>query len=260
MSCGVCWIWDGTTWVTCPGLTPPPSKQPAMATSSRGTITVLADAETWQWSAGSWARQQVTSPISVFPRMAFDPIAPRAVLVGGIHHFTGWSWNGMTWTQDVAELARAGHAMTYDSARRKVLVFGGQQVNSPSTPLLGDLRELDGADWRTVPTAAPPPGRFGAAVFYDPIRHALVVFGGATTVQGTAETWLLRWESATPDDACDGTDADADGLAGCADPDCWARCTPRCMPGTTCDAADPFCGDLVCNPYLEEAALCPSDC
>lgn len=97
-------------------------------------------------------------------------------------------------------------------------------------------------------------------MFYDPIRHAVVAFGGFIATGSLGETWLMRWESPTPDEACDGTDADADGLAGCADPDCWARCTPRCMPGTTCDDADPRCGDLICNPYLEDAALCPSDC
>ena len=258
--CDVCWTWNGATWATCSGSLPPHAPNPAMAASARGTITLLDRRMTWEWSAGSWTNRPVISPISMLPKMAFDPLAPRAVVAGGNQNFTGWSWNGLTWTQDVAELARSGHAMSYDSARRRVLVFGGQLVNSASSPLFGDLRELDGEDWRTVPTAAGPKGRYGAALFYDPIRHAVVSFGGATTTAGLAETWLMRWESSTPDDTCDGTDADADGLVSCDDPDCWARCTPRCMPGTTCDAADPHCGDRVCNPYLEDAALCPIDC
>lgn len=41
--------------------------------------------------------------------------------------------------------------------------------------------------------------------------------------------------SSLPDETCAPTDdADGDGLAGCADPDCWQTCGPACPLATTC--------------------------
>jgi hypothetical protein len=36
-------------------------------------------------------------------------------------------------------------------------------------------------------------------------------------------------------------DYDGDGLAGCADDECWATCSPLCPPGSTCAASAPRC-------------------
>ena len=98
-------------------------------------------------------------------------------------------------------------------------------------------------------------------MFYDAIGHSLVMFGGqAGDLAANDETWLLRWESPTREEACDGTDADGDGRVGCDDEDCAARCQPRCVRGAPCDLNAPHCGDGVCNPFLEDHALCPGDC
>ncbi|MBK7540042.1 MAG: hypothetical protein IPI49_32745 [Myxococcales bacterium] len=53
---------------------------------------------------------------------------------------------------------------------------------------------------------------------------------------------------------------DRDGLIGCADPDCWAYCSPFCPPGQPCDAADRRCGDGTCSAALETCQACPQDC
>jgi hypothetical protein len=92
---------------------------------------------------------------------------------------------------------------------------------------------------------------------YDALDRAIVLVGGMSF----DDTWTFRYERAGDvDESCrPGEDLDADGLAGCDDPDCWARCTPLCPPGTTCDPAAPHCGDGVCNAALEQG-FCPSDC
>jgi hypothetical protein len=54
-------------------------------------------------------------------------------------------------------------------------------------------------------------------------------------------------------------DTDGDGLAGCADPDCFARCRPMCSPGAPCDASYPHCGDGTCSA-VEDYLICPDDC
>src|SRR5262249_25240771 len=61
-------------------------------------------------------------------------------------------------------------------------------------------------------------------------------------------------------ETCRGGDTDGDGLEGCDDPDCWARCTPDCPPGASCPENAPRCGDGTCNLLLEDCHLCPLDC
>jgi len=48
--------------------------------------------------------------------------------------------------------------------------------------------------------------------------------------------YLIRQlSSGLPDETCaPGEDADGDGLAGCADPDCWETCWPACPVATSC--------------------------
>ena len=73
------------------------------------------------------------------------------------------------------------------------------------------------------------------------------------------DTWVVRSKSGETDEHCDGGDADGDGLARCAAPDCWWRCTPQCPRYAACEPAAPRCGDGACSA-LEDAALCPADC
>ena len=70
----------------------------------------------------------------------------------------------------------------------------------------------------------------------DPGGHGIVIHGGAKEL-GTgeaffADTWLLQHGNAEPRELClIAADNDGDELVGCADPDCWTRCTPACPPG-----------------------------
>jgi hypothetical protein len=95
---------------------------------------------------------------------------------------------------------------------------------------------------------------------YDAAQGHTTMFGGRVANEVLDDVWVYGFASSVePSEACDGTDADGDGLVGCADPDCWARCTPHCPPGTTCDPAQPHCGDGTCSA-VESHALCPQDC
>jgi hypothetical protein len=78
-----------------------------------------------------------------------------------------------------------------------------------------------------------------------------------STVANVAE---LSWRGNGNETCATSLDADGDGLAGCADPDCWFVCTPLCPPGSlTCDPAWPSCGDTVCAGG-ENCRNCPGDC
>lgn len=265
--CQYCAAWTGDAWAACPaGALPSGRSNLGMATGPDGTIIIACGvagqgAPSWRWSEAGWT-QLVGGPSNVIdPGAAFDPIANKAVVSGGFAADT-WRWDGTSWVASPRRTERIASSMVYDPARRRMVVVAGQKSGGIFAQ---DVLEWDGTgDYLPITTAGTrPPPRYGQVAFYDPLAHAVVVFGGTTftTMQQTlGDTWLLRWESATPDDACDGTDRDGDGLAGCADPDCWARCTPRCPPGAACDPGAPRCGDGTCNPFLEDAALCPDDC
>ena len=48
-------------------------------------------------------------------------------------------------------------------------------------------------------------------------------------------------------------------MSGCDDIDCWAVCTPLCLPERTCDQTAPRCDDGTCSA-LETPRICSMDC
>ena len=91
-----------------------------------------------------------------------------------------------TWTQLAAPpITRRFHAMAFDDARGRGVVFGGWD----NTNLLGDTWEYDGTTWTNVsPAVAPSPRRYHAMV-YDARRGRVVLFGGADLVAAFTDTW-----------------------------------------------------------------------
>jgi hypothetical protein len=147
--------------------------------------------------------------------------------------------------------------MTYDAARGRVVLFGGFDGSR-----LGDTWEWDGTTWSEISHPVSPSARSSHAMAYDAARGRVILFGGLDGSLRLGDTWLTQYRSRTsPDESCRfGRDTDGDGLSGCDDPDCWAYCTPSCLPGAACDPTAPHCGDGVCNPHLETYRLCPQDC
>jgi hypothetical protein len=172
-----------------------------------------------------------------------------------------WEWDGVTWTERTppsGPTPRQQHELVYDPQRQRVVLLGGQN----GANYVDDVWEWDGTSWAAVaPQQSAPARQFSAAV-YEPIRRQLVRFGGQDLAFALHDdTWALGYESPIPTERCvlAAVDGDGDGLAGCADPDCWARCSPQCPPGTACPASAPRCGDGTCD-LVEDSFLCPSDC
>lgn len=92
-----------------------------------------------------------------------------------------------TWTPAgaLAPSARWGHAMAYDSARNRTVLFGGSEGD-------GETWEWDGLAWtRRMPAVAPPP-RVDHAMAFDEERHVVVLFGGIVDHQRANDTW--EWD------------------------------------------------------------------
>src|SRR5437764_3865638 len=77
-------------------------------------------------------------------RMVYDPATSHTILFGGAtaidpstkqaYEFSDtWDWNGTIWTQLFplhVPTARYGHVMVYDSARNRIVMFGGRTGNA----------------------------------------------------------------------------------------------------------------------------------
>ena len=112
--------------------------------------------------------------------------------------------------------AKASPALAYDSARHRVVLFGGDDCSG----LLqgGDTWEWDGTTWLQVATTGPGPRGGATAMAYDRARGQVVLFGGAapdTPDKGDTWTWLgpiYRCSTVIPGDInCDGV-VDRDDL------------------------------------------------
>lgn len=230
--------------------------------------------ETWTWNGSGWTLHTpaILPPARKYPALAYDPIRERVVLFGGEASPDStlgdtWEWDGASWTEimpadGVSPTARSRSQLVYNPLRRTLLLHAGRTLSTGA--VYSDVWEWDGARW-TLMHADDHPIRFSAAAFFDSLRGGMVVYGGrnlSSIGTNTNETWFFSFESLEPTELCRTHDADldGDGMAGCADPDCWGRCMPACPPRSSCATNAPRCGDGTCNTLLEDHALCPADC
>jgi hypothetical protein len=134
-----------------------------------------------------------TTPSARFDaRMVYNPVTTHTILFGGTtasdsstkqaYEFNDtWDWNGSIWTQLFplhVPPARYDHAMVYDSARDRIVMFGGRTGNGKVD--LGDTWVFKNGDWTQLNPPNSPPARLFSSAAYDPLRDRVVLFGGAT--------------------------------------------------------------------------------
>lgn len=138
-------------------------------------------------------------------RMVFDNATHKIVLFGGIssvdrgtklpYEFGDtWERSGIRWVQKFPNHSpskRSAHTMIYDSARERVVLFGGRT----GTTNLNDTWVYRNDDWTQLNTPNSPSGRFLAGGAYDSVRDRFVIFGGNTissdgkTTTAVYDTW-----------------------------------------------------------------------
>ncbi|MFO0840023.1 MAG: hypothetical protein U1D55_16065 [Phycisphaerae bacterium] len=202
------WTWNGINWTL---LTTPVSPEPyfyhSLAYDSVHHTTVLYGAyppprqNTWELSGTTWSHSSSLGPSSrVGAAMAFDAERNEIVLFGGgSAAFPNpplgdtWTWNGVTWSQKsvTAPPARVSPGMVFDSARGKIVLFGGA-TNDSGTTCYGDTWEWDGQQWTPIATSGPAP-RLEPAMTYDSVVNRIVLFGGRVnnTTGYLGDTWEL---------------------------------------------------------------------
>ncbi len=268
------WEWDGATWTLLAPATSPSGRYDAAMTfdAKRSAMLLFGGrsgnayaADLWSWDGVTWTQLAVGGPAPrAGARIVYDIFRDRTVLFGGYDASTSyddtWEWDGSAWTQvspTASPSAREGVQLVYDPDRRRVVLYGGQ-----NSLFYDDVWEWDGTSWtQLTPQSTAHERSYGGAV-YDAIGRRVIVVGGYGIVGVFDDNVALAYAtSTTQSERCvlATEDADGDGLAGCADPDCWGRCAPLCPPGLPCDPSTPHCGDGTCDP-VEDAFICPSDC
>jgi hypothetical protein len=141
----------------------------------------------------------------------YDSRRKRIVLYGGVGNKASreyddrrgdtWEWDGKRWFQmaDTSVGTRDHHAMAYDAARGKTVMYGG--VSSDRTlpretwEHPGATWEWDGAKWTKVADAGPG-GRIAMGLVYDGKRQQVILFGGSDKAgKRYNDTWA--WDGKT---------------------------------------------------------------
>ncbi len=179
---------------------------------ARGTVLLFGGADEkqvrgdfWEWNGKQWRLIATNGPQPrTFPAMAYDNARNRVVLFGGNRVLFGaendtatflqdmWEWDGTRWHElkIATPPARAEANMVYDSARKRVVLFGGYQIAFGQMQRLGDTWQWDGKQWLQIEMSGPSP-RNGAALVYDSVRERMLLFGGSGA---SGETWEFAHE------------------------------------------------------------------
>lgn len=154
------------------------------------------DVVAWDGSVWSPLAPPASPPVRTRHAVAFDAARAVTVLFGGaaaqsntlVVRQDTWTFDGSVWTQRFPATfpaVRAGHALAYDSARQRVVLFGGATVglastgNRPPEVFYGDTWEWDGSNWfERSPQGATPSPRHEHALAYDPTAQVTYLFGG----------------------------------------------------------------------------------
>ncbi|MCA8970584.1 MAG: hypothetical protein KDC95_12395 [Planctomycetes bacterium] len=220
------WEWDGTNWSVRrpPGAVVEPTTAPGHTFDSvRRTHVIFGGMaptggvldDTCELAGTVWTKP--ATPTRPAGRMAtalsYDLVRKRTILFGGRLITTAapmadtWEWDGVTWARKTPSRSPTGvadHAMVYDNARRRTVLFGGytslgtNQV--PPTPS-DNTWEYDGSNWTQVMTTIKPPARGEFGMAFDAIRQRVVVFGGCDGTTYLADTWEFdgsTWRQASP--------------------------------------------------------------
>ncbi|HSY51506.1 MAG TPA: kelch repeat-containing protein [Thermoanaerobaculia bacterium] len=165
-----------------------------------GTKIAYERNDTWEWTGYRWLEvYPVHSPSNRAAHgMIFDSVRNRPVVFGGrqstinsngtssfVNLNDTWSFDGTDWTQiqtadspSVRELP----GMVYDSARDRIVLFGGivQTYTGPTLRILNetplkDTWEFDGTDWHQIQVDGPLV--YKPILAYDPILKQTIMIG-----------------------------------------------------------------------------------
>lgn len=141
---------------------------------------------------------------------AYDPQGRRLYVFGGRagtrrNDLWAYAFDRAAWTElqpaGAAPPARDGHTMVLDSARRRLIVFGGQTGG-----FFNDVwaYAIETGRWTRLDRAGPSPSiRYGHSAIADPRRGRMIISHGFTDEGRFDDTWAFdfathRWTDISP--------------------------------------------------------------
>ena len=200
--------WDGSSWRSIASPTPPPEVSGVALAYDAATQRVVTFGDSgalsrdlWQWNGVDWQVRSLPGapPGRSLPGLIGDPVRGHVLLLAGWNGaFLGDTWvlRGSGWTQleDRAGPARVRHAMAFDTARSRAVLFGGMAQGASFFSRVPDGRtfEWDGQRWSDVSPPVSPSPRADAAMAYDAARGRTLLFGGRQDTTLLGDTW--EWD------------------------------------------------------------------
>jgi cysteine-rich repeat protein len=228
------WAYDGTQW---------------MLLASEGPQSALAityDPEARQPLTATTELSDEHAHIFAFTDQNAWIERPMVSLVDDSQYVTSLAWSArartvsMTTEQGKFYDAQSGAWVPVPSLGSEWIgvtnVRTGGIIYVPFRQLGSDAQVWERRDttWREL-TAAPWSLTTGRAA-YNPRTGRLLVQGSTSE---EVVTFVAEMTNGSPLESCPAgaaLDDDGDGLAGCADPDCWWACAADCPPYTSCSA------------------------
>lgn len=204
------WEWNGTEWseAASPAASPQGRRSHSMVYDEAREITLLVGGQqdatpslpttVWKWTGSAWTMMFGPNPPGRAGAMLiYDRWNSKSLLLGGRGSNTQplppdlWEWDGK-WSQtSTVPAGRFCAASTYDRARGRVVMFGGNGLSR----LFQDTWEWDGMAWHRTAPAHRPAARTEHAIAYDPERGVTVLFGGVNYLtSGGEELFNDTWE------------------------------------------------------------------
>jgi len=172
--------------------------------------------DTWEWDGNNWAKKD--TPNKPLDRrghaMVYDSARKVMVMFGGSKDYSPtkhtalddtWEYDGNKWKERKTSFKPPPmkyHAMAYDSARKKTVLFGGIPAGAVDA---NATYEYDGSNWKKLAPKDKPATRCHHGMIYDSARKRIVLFGGRSgpklvndTWEWDGTNWALRSQSSGP--------------------------------------------------------------
>ncbi|MBK8096006.1 MAG: hypothetical protein IPK26_02810 [Planctomycetes bacterium] len=176
------WEWDGTGWQLVAATAPiQPIFNMAMVFDRAAGVTMLFGGRTlssfgslngtWTWNGTTWtALTPVNAPTPRFSAaLVYDDARGRPILYGGRDRNgtfgDTWEWSGANWVPIAGTIppVRDGPAAAFDSARARMVMFGGSLTFGPGPLPFGDT-------WEYGTTGLAAIAAFGQACGQPPLQ------------------------------------------------------------------------------------------
>lgn len=208
------------------------------AANDQGCCYIAGD--TWLFNGATWQQEAGGAPPAARYRhaAAYDSQRTRILMYGGlltnnedVKESDLWIYDASGWMQLAATSPpgpRAGHGLSYDSGRDRIVLYGS------GAALDGVTWEFDGQTWASQPTTfQPDPTRCSFGLQYDGTRQVTWLFGGHECKVDAyfGDLWAY------------GPDPDGDGKVGGLD-----NCREIANPSQANADGDPAGDDCDCAP------------